>query len=293
MQNTITDQFTKKQIEIDQRLADVSSRYPELWSKLIADWNSSGADDRVWLTYSANYLFRTRDVRWAIDPLTLSWRIKTAPKVDVASDLRKLSFVLLTHRHHDHLDLDLLSALRHLPIKWIVPEFLLQVVIKNAGLPRQNIIVPVHLQPIELYGLKILPFNGSHWETTAAGTRKGVQAIDYLIEAHGKRWLFPGDVRKYDSSQLPNSSPVDFLFVHLWLGRGCALMEPPPLLDAFCQYCLDLKPRRIILTHLNEFGRDANDFWDQSHAQRICSRFQAIASGVPVLPAQVGESVLL
>ena len=101
---------------------------------------------------------------------------------------------------------------------------------------------------------------------------RGVPATGYLVEFQNKRWLFPGDTRTYDASQLPSFGPVDGLFAHLWLGRGCALMDEPPLLDAFCQFCLDLQPRRIILTHLNEFGRDADDFWDEEHAEKLCSK---------------------
>jgi len=287
------DRFAEKQAPISQRRAEVSARYSELWSKITTEWNSSGADDSVWLTYSANYLFRTDNVRWAIDPLTLSWRIKNAPKVDVARDLHDLSFVLLTHRHEDHLDLDLLSALRHLPITWVVPDFMLSLVIKGAGLRRGNIIVPSSLQPIELNGIRILPFNGLHWETIPVGTRKGVPALGYLIEFNGKRCLFPGDTRTYDELQFPDFDVVDYLFAHLWLGRGCALMEDPPLRDAFCHFCHELKSRHIILTHLDEFGRDAADFWDETHAQKVCSQLQAFASGVSVIPAYLGESVLL
>ncbi|RPJ21052.1 MAG: MBL fold metallo-hydrolase, partial [Chloroflexi bacterium] len=251
------------------------------------------AEDRVWLTYSANYLFRTQGIRWAIDPLTLNWRMKYAPRVNVARDLSNLSFVLLSHRHEDHLDLDLLSALRHLPITWVVPDFMLSMVIKGAGLCRENIIVPSALQPIELNGIRILPFNSLHWETTPDETRKGVPAVGYLVECKDKRWLFPGDIRTYDALQLPDFGFVDQLFAHLWLGRGCALMEEPPLMDAFRQFCFDLKPRRIILSHLNEFGRTADDFWDESHAQEICLRFQTQAADVPVIPVRMGESVLL
>jgi L-ascorbate metabolism protein UlaG (beta-lactamase superfamily) len=286
------DQYSRKQAWIRQRCAEISSRYPALWSNIIAEWNSPG-EERVWLTYSANYLFRTRDIRWAIDPLTLSWRKKDAPEVNAAHDLSNLDFVLLTHRHEDHLALDLISALRHLPIKWVVPEFMLRLVIKGAGLPRENIIVPIHLKPIELNGMHILPFTGLHWETTPHEIRKGVPAIGYLIELNGKRWLFPGDTRTYDACQFPDFGPVDHLFAHLWLGGGCALMEEPPLIDAFCKFCLDLKPRQIILTHLNEFGRTADDFWDTSQAQKICSKFQALASDLPITPIQMGESVLL
>lgn len=286
------DQYSKKQAWIKQRCAEVSARYPELWSNIIAEWNSPG-DDRVWLTYSANYLFRTKDIRWAIDPLTLSWMKKDAPRVDVVRDLSNLSFALLTHRHEDHLAIDVLSDLRHLPIKWVVPEFMLSLVIKGAGLPRENIIVPIHLKPIELHGMRILPFTGLHWETTPREIRKGVPSIGYLIELNGKRWLFPGDTRTYDACQFPDFGPVDHLFAHLWLGLGCALMEEPPLIDAFCKFCLELKPRRITLTHLNEFGRTADDFWDSAQAQKVCSKFQTIAADLPVTLIQMGENVLL
>ena len=67
----------------------------------------------------------------------------------------------------------------------------------------------------------------------------------------------------------PALGAVDGLFAHLWFGRSCALHSEPPLSDAFCQFCLDLSPRRILLTHLNEYGRDANEFWDLQHARKI------------------------
>jgi Beta-lactamase superfamily domain len=287
------DRFSEKQTRINQLKTDVSSYYPERWSKIITEWNSFGADDRVWLTYSANYLFRTNNVRWAIDPLTLSWRINDAPKVSAGHDLRNLSFVLLTHRHEDHLDIDLLRALRHLPITWVVPEFILPKVIQEAGLPRENIITPAHLEAIELNGIHILPFNGLHWETTENGIRRGVPAIGYLIEFNNKRWLFPGDTRTYAGSQLPTLGAVDGLFAHLWLGRGSALMDEPPLLEAFCRFLLDLKPRRIILTHLHEFGRDANDYWDEAHVEAVCSKFQDLSADTKVSSTLMGGNVLL
>jgi len=287
------DRFADKQKQINQRRGELSTLYPTLWSNMITEWNTPDPEDRVWLTYSANYLFRTDHIRWAIDPLTLNWRIAGTPKVDVARDLKDLSFVLLTHGHKDHLDLDLLSALRDLPITWIVPEFILSKVMKQAGLPREKIIIPSPLAPIELNGIHILPFDGLHWETTSDGTLRGVPAMGYLIEFNGRRWLFPGDTRNYDASKLPLLEPADILFAHLWLGRGSALMEEPPLLDAFCRFFLDLNPRRLVLTHLNEFGRDADDLWDDSHVQRVSSKFNELNPGMSVASAYTGEHILL
>ncbi len=211
------DRFAEKQRRIDRRRGEIRTRYPKLWSDMIAEWNMPGPEDRAWLTYSANYLFRTSNVCWAIDPLTLNWRIKETPKAHTARDLKNLSFVLLTHRHADHLDIGLLSALRHLPILWVVPEFILPMVIRRSGLPRRNMIVPHHLEPITLNGISILPFDGLHWENTPDGTKKDVPATGYLVEVKGRRWLFPGDTRTYDASQLPKLGPwIAFLLTFGW-----------------------------------------------------------------------------
>jgi hypothetical protein len=69
--NTIMDQYTERQILINRRQDEMVARYSSLWDKLIAEWKSPGSEDRAWLIYSANYLFRTQGVRWAMDPLAL------------------------------------------------------------------------------------------------------------------------------------------------------------------------------------------------------------------------------
>jgi beta-lactamase family protein len=287
------DQFSEKQARIDQCRVEASALYPKRWSNMIAEWNTPDPEDRVWLTYSANYIFRTINIRWAIDPLTLNWRMKDTPKVDTARDLNNLSFVLLTHGHKDHLDLDLLAALRHLPITWVVPEFILSKVMTQSGLPRKNIIVPSPLELIELNGIHILPFHGLHWETTPDGSLKEVPAMGYLIKCNGKHWLFPGDTRTYDPSCLPALGSIDGIFAHLWLGRGCALMDEPPLLNAFCRFFMSLSPGHLILTHLHELGRDADDFWDESHVQTVNSRFREMSENISATHAVMGESILL
>ena len=287
------DRFSEKQARIEQRRVEACADYPSLWSRMIAEWSSPDPVDRVWLTYSANYLFRTNNIRWAIDPLTLNRRIKDAPKIDVARDLCSLSFVLLTHEHTDHLDIDLLAGLRDQPITWVVPQFLLPDVMEQAKLPREKIIVPSPLKPIELYGIEILPFDGLHWEKTADGKLKGVPAMGYLIECNSRRWLFPGDTRTYNAKQLPNADSLDVVFAHLWLGRSSALMDKPPLLDAFCRFFLHLNPRQLILTHLNEFGRDANNYWDANHVEIVCSKLRELSEEIQVTQLSMGESIPL
>ncbi len=244
--------------------------------------------------YSANYLFRTNNVRWAIDPLRLNQRLPQVPNVDLVHDLGGLSFVLLTHRHSDHLDFELIRTLKDLPILWVVPGAILQEVMSKTGLPADQIIIPGPGQCIDRCGMRITPFTGLHWEKQPdSESLRGIPAMAYLVEVKNKRWLFPGDTRTYEASQLPSFGPVDCLFAHLWLGRGCALQDEPPLLEAFCRFCLDLQPRQIILTHLQEFGRDVNDYWDEHHAGRVRSRILEMSQGVSVRVAMVGDAIPL
>ena len=115
--------------------------------------------------------------------------------------------------------------------------------------------------------------------------------MGYLVEFNGKRWLFPGDTRSYDASQLPSFGPVDVLFAQVWLGRGCAVQTTPPLLDAFCQFCVDLQPKHIVLTHLQDFGRDANDYWDSEHVQQITALIAEKEPDISISSGLIGDRI--
>jgi hypothetical protein len=289
------DHSSKEQAYIDQKRKDKAALYPQLVADLTEEWCSSQEGDKAWLLYSANYLLRTGGVRWAMDPLTLRNRVPEAPAVNMASAFEQLDFVVLTHRHADHLDVELLKEMRHLPICWVIPDYLLPQVQTEVGLPTDKIIVPHSLQPIDIKGIHLLPFVGLHWEAAPSdsGPQHGVPEMGYLVEFNGKRWLFPGDTRDFKAELLPSFGPVDGLFAHLWLGRGCALMEEPPLLDAFSQFCLDLQPGRVILTHLEEFGRKADDYWDGRHAEKVVARCKQLVPKIQVSTAYMGQSVIL
>ena len=283
-----------QQHQIDKERKKIVKHYPGLWATIIQEWNSSRADDRAWLIYTANYLLRTGKTRWALDPLTLHWRVPEAQPVNMAHDLEGLSFILLTHKHADHLDLDLMRTLSKLPILWVIPEHLLGMVGEN-GVSCKKIIVPKPLETLEIEGVRIIPFDGLHWHmaSNGLGERRGVPATGYVVEFSGKRWLFPGDVRSYDASKLPSIGPVDGFFAHLWLGHGCALIERPPLLEAFCLFCLAQQPKRIVLTHLHEFGRKADDYWHEGHVQQVRDWFRGEALNRKVEYATLGNGVKL
>lgn len=115
--------------------------YPKNWKRMIFEWKSS-QKDRFWLTYSANYILNTAGVKWAIDPYSLFTRIGGVGQPDFSEDFRSLQLVVLTHSHSDHLDLNLIAALRELPILWVIPEFLLEKIKTAVDLPTDRIMVP-------------------------------------------------------------------------------------------------------------------------------------------------------
>ncbi len=290
------DRPKSRQQHIQLEREEVARRFPALWQTIIAEWRQPGAEDRAWLMYSANYLFRTQNERWAIDPVRLEYRLAGAPSVDHSTDLAELSFVLLTHEHKDHLDIELIRSLRHLPVTWIVPEAMLSQVRNHAGLRDQQVVIPKPLQPIEIKGIRITPFDGMHWEKPARGDPgqpRGVPATGYLVEFAGKRWLFPGDTRTYDASYLPALGNVDGLCAHVWLGRNHAADARPPELEAFCRFCLDLHPGQVVLTHLQEFGRAAEDHWDKEHARLLLQKMGELCADLPIVPALMGGSFSL
>ncbi len=295
MPNTIMDRFSDEQAWINRRKKEAAAGYAQLLSNLIAQWNSAAPQDQAWLIYSANYLLRTGGVRWAIDPVTMRWRVPEMPELDFDHAFDQLDFVLLTHSHADHLDFDLLSALRHLPIRWVVPQHLLSKMLERVALPPSLVIIPQPGQPFTIKGVRIIPFEGQHFEKSAAdGTiLHGVPAMGYLVEFQGKRWLFPGDTRDYCSGLPHWLGAVDGAFAHVWLGRGSAALAEPPLIADFCRFCSSLGAKRVALTHLEEFGRGADDFWGVRHVRQVISRLEEIAPQLDAAAYYSGECVSL
>jgi len=267
---------------------------------MIGEWSTDDGRASAWMLYSANYLLRTGSARWAIDPLTLKWRVPEAAAVAVRRDLADLSFIVLTHRHADHLDVDLLRSLRGLPILWLVPDWMRGKVLGEGGLPNGKVLAASPGQPIEIDGIRLTSFPGLHYEgldgsrsTVAPASPRGVPSLAYLVEFGQKRWIFPGDTRDYRAHLLPSFGPVSGLFAHVWLGRGAALDESPPLSDALCSFCLDLQPRRVVLTHLEEFGRPATEVWRLQHADRLRTRLMSMTQELTVEAARTGDRVFL
>jgi L-ascorbate metabolism protein UlaG (beta-lactamase superfamily) len=268
------------------KISNAREAYPSLWSDITTEWAKNVPGDHAWLTYSANYLLQTSGLRWAIDPFSGSSRIKDVPQPDFAQDLQTVKLVVLTHSHNDHLDLALLREIAGLPIKWIIPDHMLNLMMREVPINREKIIVPVSGYPIIFDSVKITPFNSLHFHA-----RGGIPETGYLVEFTNKRWLFPGDIRDLDHTKLPDFGRLDGIFSHLWLGKAEALAPIPSKLDAFCEFFNTLAPARLVITHLNELGRDETELWTESHFALVAEKFQHTNPNMQVEMALMGSTV--
>ncbi len=283
----VIDVRATRQSEIDSKRKTALAEYPALWQQMIDHWRHA-TSDTAWLMYAANYLFHTAGVRWAIDPYALPTRFKHSYLPDFEKDLSELDVVVFTHAHADHLDLNLVSALQNRPITWVIPAFMLEKINQAVRLPQNQIVVPQAGIPLHVGKLTLLPFDGQHFHNG-----NGVPEMGYLANFNHKNWLFPADTRVFDVNCLPPFTNLDGVFAHLWLGKACALQSPPPLLDAFCSFFAALKPTRMVVTHLEELGRDSDDYWTDAHYQLIAEQMHRITPDIHIQMAKCGQKVEL
>ncbi len=199
-----------------------------------------------------------------------------------------MEMVILSHEHNDHLDLDLIRILQDLPLCWVIPEFMLEKITAQSGISKEKIIIPRPGMPITFKNITLTPFDSLH-----INGDRGVPEMGYLAEFNGKRWLFPGDIRRYDAGDLPQFGNLDGVFAHLWLGKSCALLENPPQIEEFQTFFSRLNPKKLVVTHMQEIGREKEDLWELRHYTQVQGKFRQSASKIDLQPALTGQKVNL
>jgi len=283
----------QKLAEITRNRVELVEDYPELCARMIRQWNRPRNSDAVWLLYAANYLFNTHGVRWAVDPVMLKHQLPEAPSINPAGSLANLSFVLLTHAHVDHVDVSLWRALRKSDCRWIVPEHMSDFFMEKTLLAPSQFITARPSSIIDIDGVRITPFDGLHFERKIRTVGARTPATGYLVETRNKRYLLPGDIRTYANGLLPSFGPVDAVFAHVFLGRKAALQDDPPLLDAFADFLLELRPGQILLTHLYELGRSPANAWRLEHTAMIKRCLQKTNPNIKIVVPEWYEETLL
>lgn len=282
----------------EEHLKEIKARlkrdYKALLSRNLSRWQSPPYPMMMWLLYHAHYLFATGGIRWALDPKLPAELIPGLSENKRFTDpLKDLSFVLLSHSHSDHLDIPLLKFLSEHSVRFIVPDHMLDMVMERVDPPQERVSTAVSGEPLNIGGVRIVPFPGQHIAREADGVVRGCECTGYLVETEGRRLLFPIDVRDYDATAMEKLAPVDVLFAHLWLGRGSAAEPHPPLLEEFCDFIMACRPRRVVLAHLYSFQHGITDMWTEAHAQMVRERLASCAPEIEVLFPAIGEEIVL
>jgi L-ascorbate metabolism protein UlaG (beta-lactamase superfamily) len=278
------DQGINPQLQIQHDLEHAVMEYADLWRRITGEWRASSTGNQVWLSYSANYLVSSSGYKWALDPFAMSARVANLPAPDYQADLAPLSLVLLTHEHNDHLDMALFKALSDLEIQWVIPGYLQGKIVREAALPSHRVITPVPGEWITTGPLRVLPFESLHMRVS-----HGVPETGYLVEHENMRWLFPGDIRNFDITRLHDFGRLDAAVAHIWLGKAHALDECPPLLNDFCEFFTWFQTERLIITHMNEFGRNETELWRKEHYELAKSEILRRRPGMRVEKALMGD----
>jgi hypothetical protein len=260
MPDRLSDRRTSIQHDLDQAII----AYAETWQRVTEEWQESSNGNHAWLTYSANYLVSCAGYKWALDPFAMSSRVPGVCAPDYQAGLAGLSVVLLSHAHNDHLDRNLITAIADTDVQWIIPHYVKEKLQEDLKLPAERVFTPIPGEMMQFGPLRLLPFESLHMRGA-----HGVPETGYLVEFSGKRWLFPGDIRDYDYARLPDFGRLDGVFAHLWLGKAGAMEESPTLLTDFCDFFNGFQTDRLIISHINEFGRDEKDLWRPQHFELV------------------------
>lgn len=262
-----------------------AERYDEIWTEI--ERGLEGEDDAFFLMGPANYFFKTGGVKWAVDPAFTVPRDRSSfACIDADAVMKSLDFILLTHRHADHFDPELMK--KYPELLWIVPDHMEEEI---CGYGRFNLRVVKPGDVIRRGEIVIHAFSSLHYD---AGTTVGVEETGYFIEAMGHRIMLPGDVRDYDAGKYPQFEGITHFFSHVWLGRGNALNWPCGEYPAqMAEFILAFRPEKAYLAHLLEATRPLTDMWTHAHAGLVLDALIGRQPGAEICVPMVGKKNLL
>lgn len=256
-------------------------RYDGIWREIEA--GLSGPEDAFFLMGPANYIFQTGGVKWAVDPAFTVPRDRSSVKcIEPDAVMNSLDFILLTHRHADHFDPELMKSYPEL--LWIVPDHMEEEI---RGYGEFNLLVVRPGDVIRRGKIVIHAFRSLHYD---AGTTVGVEETGYFVEANGQRIMLAGDVREYDAEKYPKFEGITHFFSHIWLGRRNALNWPCGEYAAqMAEFILAFEPGRVYLAHLLEATRPLTDMWTHAHAGLVTDEIIARKPDAEVIVPAVGR----
>lgn len=177
----------------------------------------------TWLGH-ATVLLDVGGVRLLTDPVLRGRVAHLRRHAPPAAAPRDVDAVLVSHAHHDHLDLPTLRALRPPPPLTLVP-------------PGTGRTVPGATElavgaSVAVGAVRVTAVPAVH-EVRRLPWQPASDAVGYLIEHAGRRTYFAGDTEPYDA--MAELAPLDLALLPIW-GWGPSLgpghMDPREAVDA-------------------------------------------------------------
>jgi L-ascorbate metabolism protein UlaG (beta-lactamase superfamily) len=222
----------------------------------------------------ATVLIELDGARFLTDPLLrrfLAGLVHRAPVQDVAPVLDGIDAVLISHLHHDHLDLPSLKLLSA-DVELIVPSPGREVV-KSTGLPRVREVAPG--ETVEVRGVRVHATLADHYGRRAPFGPVG-DSLGFLIEG-SERIYFAGDTDVFD--EMAELAPVDVALLPIagWGPRlGPGHMGPVEAVKALEL----LRPRIAIPIHWGSLVPLGLHLWSLPYLTRPPVAFTELASEV-------------
>lgn len=269
---------------LQSAIADYDKNFINNWNKVFSEYKTQ--NQMFWLAGPTSYVFSLKNVRFAVDLQIRREEDIEKLKTQLVSDTDKLSFILITHEHGDHMCVSLMNALKDTDIKWYIPFGAREDYIEKSEIKRENI---VWVNPGDYWQIGNIKFSAFYSPHAKPGNEKFLQC-GYEISTPDKKILITGDVRDYEYSGYPDFEKVDICFSHLWAGNDS--MNPEnymPLLNDFVNFNAKLKAKKYYLCHLYELGRKDINLWDYSHAGLATKMFYSIIPESIIEVPRIGQ----
>jgi L-ascorbate metabolism protein UlaG (beta-lactamase superfamily) len=253
---------------------------------------SSAAVERRQVTYlgHASLLIERDGTRLLTDPLLRSHltgflrRRHDIPELETAG----LGAVLISHVHHDHLDLPTLRRIgRHTPI--VVPAGAGPMLAREGFVDVREVEVG---EELELGSIRVEVTDAVH----EAKRRRAPEppALGYLFGEPGELTYFPGDTAAFEGMEAIAGRGIDLALLPIW-GWGPTLgpghMNPEQAAEALTL----LQARRAVPIHWGTYTPiGAGRIWpwmSERPAREFAAHAAQLAPGVEVTILEPGESV--
>lgn len=210
----------------------------------------------IGLVGPAAYVIKIGDKKIAVD---ISMRKLPGAEKSTAllkAFLKDFDAIIVTHKHYDHYDEELLTSLPDSVVGYI-PDFI--------DTEMQNKVTTFAGFKTNIGDAQIEFFESHH--SRFANT---VPEYGFAITYNGNTYVFPTDVRTYEG-EYPKFENVKVLFSHLWLLNALNLYDNP-YIEKFTEFVNRFGAEKVYVAHLNDVRRPIDQMWSAIHFDAVKER---------------------